>query len=392
MKNFLHFDDHDVCSRYISYLHSLIETNIKSVLENFSVYEDTILRLSSIDSILNFLLNNMLLSELANIKFDIKSDLLVRILNYIYNSFLINHESKSMNGFVFDYDLNYSKIVYLLLKRYNIEDIVVPMLKILRFIVDDKIIELLNNKIDILSKSICYNMKDVIEDIFFLIHSSNKNLSLFGSTILSNAIKIDKNLLEYVIPYKDGIISEENYNYNQKLEEISNLTCNTFHMIRTNYIQPNQSYYNYLNYLRYQNEFFEYDNQLSLDDLTIQTHKKVNIIDLKNLDEESYEDFDKNNIEPELKIKKCLILIKNNYMFKRRILEVYPNNKIIIWKSEEPICSIKGVLFLTKDLKIKKNGKNLILIINGKNLHIQFENQSETDGIFNMILFIINHY
>ena len=270
--------------------------------------------------------------------------------------------------------------------------IVVPMLKILRFIVDDKIIELLNNKIDILSKSICYNMKDVIEDIFFLIHSSNKNLSLFGSTILSNAIKIDKNLLEYVIPYKDGIISEENYNYNQKLEEISNLTCNTFHMIRTNYIQPNQSYYNYLNYLRYQNEFFEYDNQLSLDDLTIQTHKKVNIIDLKNLDEESYEDFDKNNIEPELKIKKCLILIKNNYMFKRRILEVYPNNKIIIWKSEEPICSIKGVLFLTKDLKIKKNGKNLILIINGKNLHIQFENQSETDGIFNMILFIINHY
>ena len=79
-------------------------------------------------------------------------------------------------------------------------------------------------------------------------------------------------------------------------------------------------------------------------------------------------------------------------MFKRRILEVYPNNKIIIWKSEEPICSIKGVLFLTKDLKIKKNGKNLILIINGKNLHIQFENQSETDGIFNMILFIINHY
>ena len=239
MKNFLHFDDHDVCSRYISYLHSLIETNIKSVLENFSVYEDTILRLSSIDSILNFLLNNMLLSELANIKFDIKSDLLVRILNYIYNSFLINHESKSMNGFVFDYDLNYSKIVYLLLKRYNIEDIVVPMLKILRFIVDDKIIELLNNKIDILSKSICYNMKDVIEDIFFLIHSSNKNLSLFGSTILSNAIKIDKNLLEYVIPYKDGIISEENYNYNQKLEEISNLTCNTFHMIRTNYIKNN---------------------------------------------------------------------------------------------------------------------------------------------------------
>ena len=56
MKNFLHFDDHVVCSRYISYLHSLIETNIKSVLENFSVYEDTILRLSSIDSILNFLL------------------------------------------------------------------------------------------------------------------------------------------------------------------------------------------------------------------------------------------------------------------------------------------------------------------------------------------------
>lgn len=395
----------DVCvhSRLITYISSLLSTKPGVVItdfESFQSFFSSLISTRESDSINFYILNDLLYDAIMNFPDKIPQKSVVAILNYVAECFSFSRRAK-INGFVSEiYDTyNFVEMTNFLIEEKSgkiiSEESYISLLTILCIAED---ITILNSYSEKIAKYIS-NMNDpenILELVMNSILSTNEELSNFCVSLALNIISNNKDIMKSCVNYAPSIQLLPSYESNKEMQKLKDSLVSL--LVNNNMtVTPVSSPYSSLAKSMFEQKTFEIVDSRGTKKFLTMKHNNIsrnsNQIQPNNLTSQFLEinemdlsvgvKKDNEDNQQKLKMLRALVLKKKDgplhTQWKKRWFEFYPHNKCIIWRAEQTLDGIKGILFLDHSIKIEKNNNNLIIKSDSKTHQMQFDNSQVAD-------------